>query len=488
MKKLFLIIFVLSLIFISCDLFTSGTFEQRGNFWAFNFRNNRAYKVDAELLYQGVYCNVWVEKKSGAGAEQARLIANEYDNNIYNKMIENFSMRNFNYNGFSFDNIMDFADWLGDNDRKLCILLLDIRDNYKKGVNDSYIAGYFWSGDLVFSTSGIFGSSSNERDMIYIDTNPGMENGLVEEAYRTLAHEMQHLMNFVTSVLTRYEDINNSRYVYSMDTWIDEGLSSAAEWVYSGRHSQSRIDWFNLNGMGDYRKGLIDQGNNFFVWGNRENESSYAVLDDYATVYLFFQWLRLQAGSDIYKKIISSSYIDHEAVTIVLDETLPGRGYSKWDVVLKTWLAANYINAPDGAYGYRNDPALVDVRIPAPSSINKTLLLAPGEGVYSLANTNPNPVGQGANIRFAYLANNVLADFYNMPSVMLTYNINSYFNPETYNKGARETGITTGIPIPPSSVVFSGGRSAASADSGPYRIDAGDLLRQNFQWIMSNEQ
>jgi len=463
MKKL-LIIFIILPLFFSCDLFNQKPYEPSGNFWALNFRTSRSYRVNAELIWEGLYCNVWVEKGSGVSEEQARRIADEYDNNIYNKMIENFSLRDFSYQGNQFDNIMDFADWLGDSDGKLCILLLDIKDNFRKGINDSYIAGYFWSGDLFQNTPGLFGSNSNERDMIYIDTNPGMENNKIDDALNTLAHEMQHLMNFVTSIIKRYEIKNSTRYILSMDTWIDEGLSSAAEWVYSG-HSQNRIDWYNQNGTSNGRKGLIDQGNNFFVWGNRTKENSYAILDDYATVYLFFQWLRLHGSSDIYKRIITSEFRDHEAVTSEFG--------MEWNIILKTWLAANYINERDGLFGYKDDLILSNVKVPSAANIGKTLMLAPGEGVYSYADTDPAPSGEGKNIRFAYMTD-TLTDSYHVPSVMLTYNINSFFDPVTLNKGPPESGITTGIPIPSASIIPAG-RSVFSADSAPYRIGVRDL-------------
>jgi hypothetical protein len=362
MKKLTVLVVVFSMLFFACKDVDIPKFEQPGNFWAQNLKDGKFYRVDAELVYEGSLCTVWAEKGSGISNAQARQIADEYDTKIYGKMMDAFGFTSITSNGtVSHINTMQKADSLSKNpDGKLCILLLDIKDDYKEGVNESYVAGYFWPGNFLT------GSYSNYCDMIYIDTNPGLKKD-TKTAYNTLAHEMQHLMNFVSSVVYRSETKNGVIYVSSMDTWIDEGLSSAAEWIYEGTHPEIRWKWYNLNGNGGQMKGLIDKGNNFFVWGNRGNESPYASLDDYATVYLFFQWLRLQSGNTgIYKDIITSNSTDYQAVTKAINTAIPSQGYSSWETLLKTWLAANRINAPTGAYGYRNDAVLKGITPPPP--------------------------------------------------------------------------------------------------------------------------
>jgi hypothetical protein len=62
---------------------------------------------------------------------------------------------------------------------------------------------------------------------------------------------------------------------------------------------------------------MIHLGNTFFVWDNYTDPYdpyffSYFVLDDYSTDYLFFQWLRIQAGGStaIYKDIFNSNDYD----------------------------------------------------------------------------------------------------------------------------------------------------------------------------------
>ena len=477
MKKIPVII-VIAVIFaaqiISCDLFNDAVTSD-GAVKEFNALDNKKgtfYTLKAKLLETGKYCTVWAETTAGVSSATAKKVADEYDTKIHLQMIDAFGIQNIKFDGYTFADTMAFADAAGDGDGKLCILLLDIKDNYKKGVNSSYIAGYFYPYDVFPQT----GSFSNRRDMIYIDTYPGME--YQNTAFTTLAHEMQHMMNFMSSFLYRIYETKTGNTIFPMDTWIDEGLSAAAEYVYSG-HTLDKINWYNQNGdIESNIKSLIDKGNNFFVWGNREDENMYANLDDYSTVYLFFQWLRLQSGgTDIYKKIISSQYYNQSAITSVFKSDRHGNSYSDWDSILKTWLAANYINIPNSQYGYMNDSALSNLRIPAAVSINSTILLSPGEGVYSLMGNSFGMPSQGTNVRYASLDKTGVVFNYEAGNgrVLLTYNSDTTFN-DDYSKGNPENGATTGFPIAASVTAVSNARSALP--KAPYRTGISDLFRK----------
>jgi len=472
MKKLFLIASVFSLVIFSCDLDEKTDAKLPGNFWAWDFKTNKFYRVDADLLYTGTHCTVLAEKGSGISAEIAREIANEYDENIYTIMIDAFSSP-VKFNGKDFYNIMDLADWISDGDTKLCILMLDIKDQYKEGIDDSYVAGYFHPVDLMSHPN------SNERDMIYIDTNPGFKlSAQKENAYKTLAHEMQHLMNLATSIAKRPTVSGNKIYVAPMDTWIDEGLSSAAEWVYDG-HTTNRIDWYKNNGAYKngvkHMTGLIDKGNNFFVWDNHIDKK-YALLDDYATVYLFFQWLRLQSGStQIYKDIITSDKSCVQAVTNAAKKI--NTDYSDWDTLLRTWLAANYINASSGIYGYKGDTAFNGIQAHSAPTGGTSISLYPGEGVYSGTNSEVSTPNITGNIKYAALKRSspyVSDDTFFIGGALLTYNTNPATN------GIAETGTTTGVAssVAIAAQSFSGASSAIEPFSGPFPIGAGDISRR----------
>ena len=432
LKKRFfgiLVLFMLVIGFGACggeDRDDDGTGRK---FWALNTSTDKYYSLRADLLYEGNYCNVYVEQgldlskyslTASSLEEMAEDVADAYDNKIYQKMINTFSIDGPIYNpqdssDYMGNNIMEFADAMADGDGKLTILILDI-----KGGNDRfYVAGYFsplnmFARDNGKVNLGANGKYTNECDMIYLNirTDPGST-----ESNMTLAHEMQHMMCFATDVYVR-------NYNW-MDLWINEGLSSAAEYVYSGQHNEERILHFAYATLSEYSQYTkIPAGNNFFVWGERPDY----ILDEYATVYLFFQWLRLQSiplyGSlsnyNIYKAIIGSTSYDQEAVV----NALKGKGnYSSgsdsttltWGAVLLDWFAANYLAFPitvatpygtlgKPKHGYMADSEDLMLAFPKMlTSSSKQIYLYAGEGVYSktASSGSISYPDSGLNIKYA---------------------------------------------------------------------------------------
>jgi hypothetical protein len=275
-------------------------------------------------------------------------------------------------------------------------------------------------------------------------------------------------MNFVTGVVRRDEK--------SMDIWIDEGLSSAAEYIYLNSHVSNRYEWYNK----DPQK-TIAQGNNFFVWGNLNNNS---VLDDYATVYLFFQWLRLQAGGTaIYKDIMRSPYTDYRAVTEAATKNITWyNNANNWPALLETWLAANYINAATGKYGYLADGELKDIVTHNAPDGTTSLELLPGEGVYS-ATDSDNGITNDLNSYAGYVAlnkkdGNVSDTKTYQDGVLLSYNRNEN------NTGQKTTVNLASLSDAKSAVSVSLRRngnlvSDGKIAEGPFRIDARDMLARN---------
>jgi hypothetical protein len=476
-------------LFCSCDIQLiigggsgggSGTINNPTNvpprkFWAINTETNSFYQLEAELLAESKNCRVWAEKGASITTATANTMAKAYEEEIRSKMLDTFAYKGqigYNEGGelgpidkikngkVVANDTLELAGWMTDDDeKKLTILLLDIKDGYKQGMNGGYVAGYFWSGNIIPDPS--IAKYSNRCSMIYVDTNPGVPGS--DESNSTVAHELQHLMTYVNAYISDKE--------YLLDTWIDEGLSSAAEWLYLGGQVNSKIDWYNYD-----LSGLIQKGNNFFVWDNRETEYKDAVLDDYSTVYLFFQWLRLQSGSkDIYREITLSDNYNYLAVTDAANRAMSGNGYDDWGTLLKTWLAANYINAPSGPYGYLDDSVLKSIKAKtAPKGVT-SISLAPGEGVYSITN-NFNLPWNNQNVRYAGLdkSGNTLSDTKTFSGgALLTYNAN------TNIIGATENGTTTGVAASYAEADAKGRSAIVVSFSGPFAISAGDMLRRN---------
>ena len=463
-----LVVFLLA----SCtDIFFTNENKNAANnsdgvFYARSFVTNKDYTLNAEKLYEGNKCVVWAEYGADVSVTLAKSIANEYDTAIYHRVVDTFSMRDFtieaNSQEIKFDNIMDLADWLTDEDGKLTILLLDIQDGFKQGVNNSYTAVYFSSAD--FYSKGKMQNSdyySNGRDMIYVDTNPGLlRPDLLEQTYATFAHELQHLINYITTWVLDREP---------MDTWIDEGLSSQAEYLYLQKNPDDKIGWFR-----DDPVGTIAKGNNFFVWDNHP-EKPDSVMDDYATVYLFFRWLYLQANEnlkqDILSDIITSDYADYQAVTQVARQI--NSDWANWENLLGAWLAANYIADSSNMYGYKGDESLKNIQVKMLNVKGNSTPLFPGEGVYSSISGSYSPrPGSGSSIKYAGLSQTGSPVDSSAPyggTVLLTFNGNSD------GTKSPENGYLTGAAGSPSS---SASRSLKGF-SGPLVVDAWDIVGRN---------
>ena len=504
-KYLPLVLGVLALLFASCDDIAADRIPvyggpgggDNGKFYAQNMVNNKYYELYADKLFDeeddvDTMCTVWAENGSGVTKEYAVEIANEYNNRIYPKMLDAFGdIKSFD-DPFTEEkgiagNTMEFADYLGNGDGKLCILLLKTKDGYNPPKNNSYIAGYFTALNFYRYEPGDYDTYySNECDMIYLDVKinrPDDENGF-KKLCGTLAHEMQHLMNFVSSVDKR----RSGSRINQMDVWIDEGLSSAAEYVYSGEHNRDRVKWFN-----DDPSGLIAYGNNFYVWGNYttgNNAVPDAILDDYATVYFFFQWLRLQADGnlDIYKDIIQSSNYDYNAVLSSAKNRINNYSYTEWRYLLRNWMAANYSNASSGIYGYRGEEAFSTIRTTVFSGKtpgDQTIQLFPGEGIFT---KSPNmPTAPSINIKYAGLSKTSSPNDANLSgsSAMLSYNIDTKKNGSASNAviplssldASQQPKLYMGTTMSPRGITSPQG----VLPTDPYPISAGDMLTINGQ-------
>ena len=487
---------------VSCDLFIEALKESVNDeigdindneFYAQNTATSKYYITHAEFLVEGDYCQIWAEKDSGITHKKAREIANEYDNHIRSVIVDAFSKKNFslNYMGskVQFSDMLDFANWLVANrndstrngEGKLTILLLDIKDGYSNR-NESYTAGYFFSGDFyprgpVKGSTGKILGYSNGRDMIYIDTYPSLNDSdprfKIEDVYGTFAHELQHLINYATRVWMSLTDSS----IQLMDTWIDEGLSSQAEYLYLDDNPAGKVERFSND-----VNGTIAKGNNFFVWGNHvTSKQPLAILDDYSTVYLFFRWLYLQAQaknglqSTIFRDIVSSEYYDFMNVTNAAKEINPAWG--NWETLLRTWFAANY-NPKNSQYGYNGDSYLQE-NIKIKRITGSSVSLYPGEGVYSVINNNSFSVGNTAgNIRYAGLARNTAAIDTASPysgDTLLTFNANSDC------ESSSESGRLTGVAAVSTASRTLAEDTQAGLSSGPYRLDARDLWGRNHE-------
>jgi hypothetical protein len=441
--------------------------RERRNFSALNAVNNASYSLQAVHLAENDVCIVYGDYSAKVSLPTAEEIAREYAERIAPSITGVFG----NYYPAN---------------KKLIILLLDIIDGYSKQ-DGTYVAGY---SSLKDTFPKHLVPNSNEEPMLYIDIDPGKPGD--DNFYPTIAHELQHLINFSSryrgkeSELESVSDLNEFIASVQQDDWVDEGLSSAAEYIYSkaaGKnkngnwHIQGKIDYYNkAKDYYDNGQSSIPGGNNFFTWG----ENNTFIYDDYVTVYLFFQWLRIQTnddanGTSIYSDIIKSEYTDYRAVTTAARKHIPGlfEGTEptedqawEWERLLETWLAANYVNAPKkedagGLFGYNGEFTLSPVMLAGKTTVS----LYPGEGVYSrlAGETFACPQDSPTHIRYAGLdktedpLTRITRENSGKGEALLTFNAN------------HDITTVAGAPVPPEKGTLAGVEAAPPERPAPGR-------------------
>jgi hypothetical protein len=420
------------------------------------------YTITAYQMAVGQKCEVWVEAGANVSKSDAQEIAGEYDSVIYPAMKDAF--------GFPVDgiNIMEAGDYLANNDGRLLLLLLDIRDYYSGGSGDAFMGGFFNPIDLLSF------SKSNNADIIYVDINPGRIKS--DGFYGTIAHELQHLIQFASDVALRNRPGQSG--IRLQDIWINEGLSTAAEYVYLNRKYSAVVAHQKTGRVWDYNTlSDIRDGNTFFVWSND--------LADYATGYLFFQWLRIHGSSQIYQDILRKEFspddsdLDYRVVLNAARRRFAGNAAAHtgdWETLLRSWFAANCVNARLGdandIYGYKGEIATLPRAVVTNSNpgASTTRPLKPGEGVYSRLTIAQNPTGP-VNIKYAGLNVSTRAVSTSGPYAsgewLLTFN----GNPNIL--GGAENGTVYVSAVPPPSM-----QATPEADGRePRRTGVPDLLR-----------
>ncbi len=367
--------FLLALSFFSialsgCDLFLLGSpggggaasIEAR-NFYAYNWVTKADYTVHATPLAVSTYCAVYADDDETVTASTAQAIADEFDQAIYPLMKT------------------DYGSWNDvDGNGRVIILLIDILDGYSG--SGGYYAGYFNPTDMYSDT--VY-SDSNEADMLTMDINPGVPGST--SFYSTISHEMQHLINY---------SVNKINKGINADTWLNEGLSTSAEYMYAGTDVNGRVSYYN-----NYGSLSISSGNNFYYW---DSDAETDLLANYSTAYMFFQWLRIHAtnGAGIYKKILYAGKGDYRDVTSVAELWIDSQ-FSSWPTLMTAWYAANLCNDSTGYYGYEGALGTLTKQLYSGST---SVSLHSGEGVLMSISSAFTPGSTGSDIAYAGITEN----------------------------------------------------------------------------------
>ena len=331
------------------------------NFWVSNLTTNANEQINARLAYSGSKANVWVHNNEITDSDAEKL-GIEFDNKIHSSVTNHFGPE---------------SDV--NSDGKINILTYDIQDGFSG--SGGYVAGYFWAGDL-YNVSG-----SNMSEIFYIDTYPAMGMGSVKDvtrSYETLAHEFQHMVNFNRNALIEGGG--------SMDTWLNESLSMAAEQIYTGYGLEDRVNYYNVSAA-------IQNGHSLLYW-DRYGDT----LSNYSLSYLFGQYIKIQAGigDNIFKEILQDPNNDYVAVENAAKKYIdPNLTFGK---LMTHFRIALLLKERNGIHGFKGDPFFdsLNEKIFSGNSIN----LRGGGSVVTAFNSEEGfeePAEKGADITYTIL-------------------------------------------------------------------------------------
>ena len=332
---------------------------ERRQFTVHNFRTNSYYQVTATLQAIGTLSYVWAENTTDITTARAQQLSAEFDGRIYPAVTTNF-----------------FTPSDVNGDGKIAILCFDIQDDFE--TTGGYIGGYFSPGDLYDQTG------SNKMEIFYIDTFPGMRYPStapvdVTEAYSTLAHEFQHMVNYNRNVLVEGGA--------DMDTWLDEGLSMAAEHLIYGTLA-SRINYYN-------NAASIRNGHSLLYWDDYGD-----TLSNYSLSYLFVQYVRVQMnqGNGIYKTILQDSANDYRAVENALKMYIgPEMTFGDF---LTNFRLALLLKDGTGSYGFKGEPGFTIINTQMYTGMGK-YLRGGGAVFIPLSEEFTDPGNAGTSIQYA---------------------------------------------------------------------------------------
>ena len=244
-----------------------------------NTSTNAFFNVPSTCRAVGTHCYIFVEDASWGGRVTQPAV-DSVEKAFDASTPANSSKGIYDTDVDTFGNPPDV-----DNDPKIIVLILDIKDGYSG--TGGFVAGYFHSvNELPVSAN----ANSNAAEIYYLDCNPQnltTQDGLVS-AMSTTAHEFQHMIHW--------------NYDKNEITFINEGCSMFAE-VNAGYPLSDQT-------------GFTTEANHYlFDWRYDDNVN---VLRDYSRASLYTLYLHDQFTTSLFKPLVQSTATGSEGVDAAL--------------------------------------------------------------------------------------------------------------------------------------------------------------------------
>ena len=293
------------------------------NWWAWDYLTDVApagfYLISSTCRAVGTNCYIFVENSQW----ETRITQSEID--AIREAFDNQTPANPS-KGIYQTNVETFGVTPNiDNDPKIIILLLDIKDGFNG--SGGYVAGYFYAVNQYLNNNlSPDYRYSNEADMFYMDTYPANQVEL-QRRLATLAHEFQHMIHW-----NYHKDPPNL-------TFINEGCSLAAE-VINGYPLREQTSYANRTNR------------DLYVWGSSLSDE---VFSDYSRAAKLTFYLYEQFGIEILKHIVQTRLLGTETYPDALSKSGVNITFNQ---VLQNWFIANALNdrTIKEEWGYLYDP------------------------------------------------------------------------------------------------------------------------------------
>ncbi|RII28409.1 MAG: hypothetical protein CXR31_00550 [Geobacter sp.] len=270
----------------------------QAKFWAADLSTSTAsyYQVTANKVAEGAHCYIYLEQGQTVSSANIDKIQNEFDTTIYPDVTTAFGSE---------------PNPGIDNDPKIYILLLSIKDGFNYPANPSYIAGFF---DPLNEYSTAQHANSNQKEMFYMNVNPAVATWFAPASidfFRTLAHEFQHMIH--------WEQKDHLRNLHD-DTWLDEGMGMVSP-AYCGYGA-------DYDAVNTFEHASSDS---LTVWKDS--------FEDYGVVYMWAQYYKDRVGNDIFHRMLQNNLVGIASV----NNALATAGYPKdFTGTFRDWAVANY--------------------------------------------------------------------------------------------------------------------------------------------------
>ena len=326
-------------------------------FFVYDFNTENFTPVEFRLVRKGALTQIWFE-------------IDEIDNGHLNTAVADsmFKYLEEKSNQFSFNpnkGIIELSnEYLGDppnydGDGVVDFLITDIKDGWSPETGGGYTGGFFYGVDQNTDPGAGGSFRSNERDVLYIDSYPGISNGEEINPLRplaTLSHEYQHLIHY-----------NYNSGAQSEITFINEAQSNFASLL-------SR--YFPHSSYGGY---LADTNIPLFQWSSGND-----VLVDYGRAASFASYMWDQLGFENSGSLTQNPLSGRAGIT----STFTGLDAPfTFEEFLVNWSIANLINDKNisSLYGY-DHPFLTNleasVRFNEPNIDEQTIKVENGASQY----------------------------------------------------------------------------------------------------------